>query len=110
MPTTTPETPTTPQEHVLAAAMLYQVGSTAVRYTLGPNGERFHSGAVTPDDFNRLATAYAREPKEPLAWAREALFAISTDRRMSLVDRDSRLDRYLDAYSSLTLKLDHAAF
>jgi hypothetical protein len=98
------------QERALAYAMLHRVGDATVRFALNTHGDRIHNLDFAPDDYNSLKTVFAADPKEALAWARESLFAISTDTRISEAHRHSRLDRYLNAYFNLTLRLDHAAF
>jgi transglutaminase-like putative cysteine protease len=99
------------QEKALAHAMLYRVGSATVHFALDGSGDRMHTlPDFTGDDFNRLTDSFATDPKEALAYARESLFAISTDTRLHESSRRRRLDRYTDAYINLTLRLDHAAF
>ncbi|OGL34534.1 hypothetical protein A3F65_02735 [Candidatus Saccharibacteria bacterium RIFCSPHIGHO2_12_FULL_47_16b] len=98
------------QENALAAAMVHRMGDATVQFAIR-NGTRYHEvPKVGPAELNKLIPEYAHDPKESLAWARESLFAISHDSRLTKAEKDERLDRYLDAYLSLTLKLDHVAF
>lgn len=98
------------QESTLASAMLHKLGDATIRYTL-QGGDRIHTAPrVDREDLSQLTEEFARDPKESLAWVRESLIAISEDNRLSEPEKSSRLDRYLDAYADLTLKLDHEAF
>lgn len=98
------------QENTLATAMLHKMGNATVRYALR-NGNRYlDHQPVSEQGFSQLVTEFHRDPKDSLAWARESLMAISQDDRLTEKQKSDRLDRYLDAYTELTLKLDHEAF
>jgi hypothetical protein len=99
------------QEHALAAAMVHKVGNATLGFVLDQYGAPQHLiPKLTETNLTWLVRDFARDPKETLAWARESLFAINTDTRLSATVRRERLSRYIDAYSDLTIKLDHAAF
>lgn len=106
------EAPLTVQENALAYSMLHSLGNVTVNFAMAePGADRLHRiGMLSAGDLGRLTASFAADPKERLAWARESLFAINQDTRLSDHDRGRRLDRYLDAYSDLTVKLDRAAF
>lgn len=99
------------QEQALATAMLHRIGNATVNFAIGSDGIRYHQNPpFEAEDFSRLTAEFRQDPKESLAWARESLFAIGTDERLSASEKEGRLGRYLDAYFDLNLKLDHAAF
>jgi hypothetical protein len=98
------------QENALAAAMVHHIGDTTLHYSLR-DGKRYHEvPEVTDAEILKLIPEFAVDPKESLAWVREALMRIAFDERLTGAEKDERLDRYLDAYIGLTVKLDHAAF
>ncbi len=100
-----------PQENALAYAMLYRERTATVDFVVAADGDRLHQiSKLTAGDLGRLASSFSVEPKDRLAYARESLFAINRDARLSPPERRSRIGRYLDAYSDLTLRLDHMAF
>jgi hypothetical protein len=98
------------QERALAYAMLHRIGDATIRFAMDGSGERRHTLSFTGNDYDNLKNVFAANPTTALAWARRSLVAISTDTRLSEADRSSRLDRYLDAYTDLTLRLEHNAF
>lgn len=99
------------QENAVANAMYQKIGDATVRFAIGEDGVRYHDNPVITDEqFDQLTDEFARNPKDSLAWARESLLAISTDERLDKEEKSERLDRYLDAYFDLTIKLDNAAF
>lgn len=101
----------TRQESTIGHAMLRQMGDATIQFALNQSGDRVHSlPAFTDTDFQDLTAEFAQRPKETLAWARESLFAIHTDDRMTPAEKEKRLDRYVDSYIDLTLKLDHAVY
>lgn len=112
-PTTSDSAPIpslTLQQEALATAMLHRVGNAATNFTLR-DGYRVHENPdFSSQDFGTLISDFRRDPKESLAWARESLFNITTDPRLSVAEKDDRLDRYLDAYFGLIIELDHRAF
>lgn len=99
------------QERTLAYAMLHRIGDATLRFTMGGvSGDEAQELSFAGGDYTSLRQAFAADPKEALAWARESLFAISADKRLSEPTRSRRLSHYLEAYSNLTLRLDHAVF
>lgn len=108
---TAQEIPLTVQENALATAMAGHIGDVTLQYTLAANEDRIHQvSEMSSDRYHRLVDEFRQDPKEALAWARESLLSIQDDARLTAGERERRLGRYLDAYLSLTLKLDHAAF
>jgi hypothetical protein len=100
----------TTQETILANAMLQKMAHSTIRYTLNDEGEKvFELGHLDDDQYGRLLDDFTRNEQESLSWARGALTAIHQDNRLSPDEKAERLDRYLDAYTSLTVKLDHEA-
>lgn len=97
-------------EQVLGEAMLQKNGTAVVAYALRDMYGLHWDDTSGNGDFNELVTAFEREPKESLAWARESLFAVPGDERLTPKQRERHLGRYIDAYFDLTIKLDHAAF
>lgn len=111
MPTVAQEAPLTVQENALAAAMAGHIGDVTLQYTVTPDGDRLHdTPRLQGGQFDTLVDDFRKDPKEALAWARESLLSIQDDTRLTAGERSKRLHRYLDAYCSLTLKLDHKAF
>lgn len=99
------------QEKVLAEGMYRGMGSRTVDYVLEPDGSRTMTRLdLTNAQVPALVERFRRDPKESLGTARESLFAIMRDTRLDGHTRRDRLDRYLDAYISLNLRLDRAAF
>lgn len=97
------------QEGVLARGMLQRVNNTTVDYRMDSNGVK----AIKPLDdryIDQLVEEYKKVPKDCLALARNNLIAISKDKRLDKVEKKERVDRYLDAYFELQIKLDHKAF
>lgn len=101
----------TVQENALASSMIHAVGDMTLRYVVLQNGNRQHQvSSVSRGEWDDLTTEFADDPKTSLAWARQSLCAIASDTRSYPDSRSRRLNRYMDAYTSLTMKLDHAAF
>lgn len=99
------------QENALAFSMLHRVGDAAISFSITPDGTRQHQTPWLADgELDKLTHDFAKDPKESLAWARESLFNIYFDERLRKSERSRRLSRYLEAYNSLNLKLDHSAF
>lgn len=99
------------QERALATGMLHHIGDAALNYTVAADGALSHQNPeFTGGNFAQLTEKFRADPKEPLGWARESLFAIGQDTRLSADKRKDRLGRYLDAFCKLNLKLDHAVF
>ena len=98
------------QELNLTRAAIGKTGTALIDYELGPNGNRLFNTSVTDEQFALLVHDFSRDPKESLAYIRDNLFAIGRDTKLPAVDRSIRLRRYLHAYTSLTIKLDHEAF
>lgn len=99
------------QQNALAWSMLRRVGNAATNFVIESNGTRRHQvQKLNNDDLDKLVLDFTRDPKESLAWARESLFAIYADGRLSESERADRLRRYFDAYTDLNIKLDHEAF
>lgn len=98
------------QESALASSMLHKIGDATVRFAIH-NGIRVHNTERLDEDaYSRLVAEFSQDPKDSLAFARESLLAISKDDRLTEGQKSARLDRYLDAYTDLTVKLDHDAF
>lgn len=105
------EAPLSLQESALATAMAHHIGDATVRFAMSANGTRYHDvSLMNTDEFGVLVRQFQTDPKEALAWGRESLLAINQDDRLNSAERKNRLSRYLDAYSDLTIRLDHEAF
>ncbi len=108
---TQPQEELTLQENALAVGMHRKRGKAAIEFTLRSDGNRRQElEELSAFQLAQLATEFEYAPAERLAYATESLHAIYKDTRLSPQERDERLDRYLDAYFSLTIKLDHLAF
>ncbi|HVW22878.1 MAG TPA: EDR1-related protein [Candidatus Saccharimonadales bacterium] len=97
-------------EHVMAAAMLQKAGELAVNAVVNPEAHTEEVRSLNQEQYDMLVENFGKDPKESLAWARESLLAIASDERLTPQEREEHLDSHLDAYLSLTLKLDHDAF
>lgn len=98
------------QERVLAQAAYQRAGAAVVDYVLTGGPKVIRSVLESDTLTDALVDRFRDNPKESLGYMRQNLIAIGADRRLSKADREDRLKRYLDAYTSLTVKLDHAAF
>ena len=97
------------QEKALANGMLHSKLDAVSTFKLTPQG-RIHSIDFDSKDYASLVEKFKNDPKDCLAIARENLFSIRKDPRLSAQERNDRLSRYLDAYFKLQIKLDHGAF
>src|SRR5581483_10819952 len=101
----------TVQEEALAYVMHSGAARTLIEYTMDTEGQRYHTyPEFQSRDFNSLVGRYKGNPKDSLAYARQALFGIHTDRKLNAGQKERRLSRYLDAYFDLQVHLDRAAF
>jgi hypothetical protein len=98
------------QEQALATGMLNKIGNATVNFAVNGNVRYHQNPEFGSLDFQALTQEFEQDPIESLKWARESLFAITADSRLTEEQKDRRLNRYLGAYFDLTLKLDHEAF
>ena len=98
------------QEKALAYGMLRSEPKSVTNYKTNQQGIRLHTINFNDQDFKTLADNFKDDPKNYLATARENLLSIMQDAQLSHTERTSRLNRYLDSYFELQLKLDHQAF
>ncbi len=106
----TRETGLSLQEESIAYTMHARNGRALVNFTI-ENGQRvYQNPELSSRAFNQLISDFRQDPKDSLAWARQALFNLAGDKRLSEKSRKRRLNRYLDAYFNLQLKLDRNAF
>lgn len=100
------------QESALAADMFHrpadQAGSAVLGFVLREDGIRIHPNRAI--NFPALVEKFKADPIQALSYGREAVFAINNDPRLTDDERKDRVGRYLGAYHSLNLRLDHAAF
>ncbi|SRR6266568_3643796 len=92
-----PELLTLPEQNI-AAEMAHGLGRAALIDT------------NVDDPYANLVESYALDPKNALAIARESLLAIGSNKMLTQAERDDQLEKGLDAFFDLTVKLDHAAF
>lgn len=98
------------QQNALAFGMLHE-SKNAVTNFKEENGIRFHQNpTLQENDLKMLTRKFQSDPKTCLAFARENLLAISTDKRMSQQEKLDRIKRYVDSCLDLIIKLDTAAF
>ncbi len=98
------------QERVLAGAVLKRVGNATVNYALAANGDRIYNDAPSDATVGTLVGQFQSDPKQALGYMRQNLLSIGQDKNLTPAERRDRLGRYFDAYSALTIRLDHAAF
>lgn len=99
-----------PQQQVLVSAMLRNKSDVTVNYSLHKNGSKTLNFEFTENDFRDLVGKFKEDPKQCLAMARRNIIAIANDKKLSEPERNNRVKRYLDAYLTLSLELDHRAF
>lgn len=97
------------QEKVLGGGMLYGT-KTVTDYKLDGNGVRLNPHSLNQHEFNALTQEFRHDPFTRLAYVRENLRDIMGDEKIPLEQRKDRARRYVDAYSTLTVKLDRKAF
>jgi hypothetical protein len=97
-------------ESVLAFAILNNKESNAVDYKIEADGSRLLNSVKSQAEWSALVNRFKNDPKDCLAVARNAVGNILKDDRLSEIDKKLRLERYVDAYFDLSLKLDKAAF
>ncbi|HYD35850.1 MAG TPA: transglutaminase domain-containing protein [Vitreimonas sp.] len=107
-------------EKVLLKAIAegYQTGAFAgafdnksISYKLNSAGSRVHDSDISGVNIEQLVKAFKKDPKVAAAICRNNLLAIMRDpQEKNLEEKRGRLSRYYDAYVSLTVKLDKAAF
>lgn len=110
MPERTINQPFSLQERVLANGALHNLGDVATRYTIDRGGDRIFPSSISHTDPTVLYERFRKDPKTSLAFMRDNLFAVAHDKKVSEHTRHDRLSRYLDSYTSLTVKLDRAVF
>lgn len=98
------------QERVLAYGIREGLGSVATSYVSKGNN-RMHPELLETDELPQsLVEQFQSEPKTSIAYMRQNMMAIGSDDKLSKSERKARLNRYFEAYTNLTLKLDHKAF
>lgn len=97
------------QEGVIALGMYQNKDNNTVDYSIDQNGTKKLSKL---EDMNTgmLAEKFKNDPKDTLAFGRRNLFAIMEDPNLSKEKKRDRVERYLDAFLNVQLKLDHIAF
>lgn len=99
------------QEKALAYGMLYQKKNVLTDYSFDKKGVKILQHAnLGKDGLKTLVDKFRFDPKDCLAMARENLFSIMKDPRLSHEEKTERLSRYLDAYFELQIYLDRQAF
>lgn len=99
------------QQEALAYGMLHNKGKLLTEYSIDAQRVKTlpHIDLGT-NGFNLLVDKFKKDPKDCLAMARENLFSLMEDPKLTRAERSERLGRYLDAYFALQVKLDHQAF
>lgn len=97
------------QEGVLALGMESGNDNATVNYAVDQSGVKKIS-VLEQSKISNLVDKFRHDPKEALARARNNLLAVMKDKNMGRDERFSRINRYLDAYFSLQVKLDREAF
>lgn len=105
-----PEPGLTVRETALASDMLLGIGSTALQSIDTDSHRHYGIAWMSQREFSGLVGEFADNPRQALAAARGTLNRIATDESLDPAHRDVRLQYYLDAYTSLSVKIDHAAF
>lgn len=90
------------EENILFESMLKGLDETNLNMEGSP--------AFTEKDFAKLVEKFARNQKDTLAPAREVLFVVGSKNGQEIGGRPLNIDRFIDAYFNLMLRLDHAAF
>ncbi len=96
-------------ERVLAQAVRTKRSDVAIRYTYDANGMRRVDALKNGQESEALAT-FRQDPVFAIATMRNNVMAVALEQRLSPLERKQRLRRYLDAFLSTQLKLDHVAF
>lgn len=97
------------QEGALGSGMLYRAEDATTSYE--QRGKlRIHTASFTPNEYEALVREFRHDPFPRLAFARENLLSIMKDQRLTPEKRRERLERYIDAFISLNIKLDKDAF
>lgn len=110
MTQTSIDKPLSLQERVLAYGIREGLGSVATSY-VSKGSIKMHPELLETDELPQsLVDQFQSDPKTSIAYMRQNMMAIGSDRKLSESERKSRLNRYFDAYTDLTLKLDHEAF
>lgn len=97
------------QQEALVFGMLHGRNSLT-DYTLAPNGSRIHNFRLESRGFDHLAMMFSTDSKLYSAYARQNLFAINSDPRLSPREKQGRIRRYVNAYLDLIPVLDRKAF
>jgi transglutaminase-like putative cysteine protease len=98
-------------EALLVSAMAQKVGNLAVNGSVELSDASVGDTAqLAQEQYDQLVGEFAENPKDSLAWARETMLGVAQDPSLSPDERSEKLDQYLDAYTALTLRLDHDAF
>lgn len=96
------------QERVLAYAMLHKIKDHVIRYTIdGPYRKHDKAG---DSEIAQLVQKFRSNPKNYLGYGRLNLFAIQRDPNIASSEKQDRLSRYIDAFTTLQIKLDRMAF
>lgn len=97
------------QEGVLARGMAENVGNATTEYYFDESGDK-RLRALDDINTGMLVEKFKRDPKDALAHCRQNLFAIMADPKLPRDQKTDRLERYLDAFFKLHIKLDRLAF
>lgn len=97
------------QELVLAEGMLHNNPTNAIEYRFDSEGSKLVQ-AMDQSRFGELTAKFRENPKDNLGYGRSNLMAIQRDKNIPKPEIEERIQRYLDAYFELQIKLDRAAY
>lgn len=99
-----------PQQRVLGYAMLHQRGDAILDYRMDRRRIRHANHLLDPREYSALQAAFRIDPKTCQAFARDNLQKIITDTRSGGDLKKNRLERYLEEYFDLIVKLDNVNY
>lgn len=109
MPKTKLETASS-REQSPASAGVEKTGRIAVGHVLDDISENMLPSAFEGSQAHELVTTFRENPVQSLAHVRQELYALYQQPNLSEQERTELLERYLPAYASLIITLDHEAF
>lgn len=97
------------QELVIAEGMLNNNPANTTEYKVDTDGSKLVQ-AMDEARFGELASKFRDNPKDNLGYGRANLMAIQKDKNLPKGEIEQRVQRYLDAFLDLQIKLDRVAY